>query len=88
MFFAGNVRGEQLAHFLIYSSVAVCILFLITLVIGYRMGRRFDVFVSMAERIFSALGWKDVQRINLREITKKKRKPTDPPALGDTFFRY
>jgi len=42
----------------------------------------------MAEKIFLALGWKDIERIDLRKVTKQKRKPTDPPALGDTFFRY
>ncbi|AKO19115.1 putative type VI secretion system effector [Xanthomonas oryzae] len=87
-FFAGGARGWGLIHSVLYLALSCLIFFLISLVIGFRMGRRFGVFVSMAERIFSALGWKDVQRINLREITKKKRKPTDPPALGDTFFRY
>ncbi|PPU92215.1 hypothetical protein XpopCFBP1817_12540 [Xanthomonas populi] len=55
---------------------------------GYRIGTKFNTFVNMAERIFWALGWKDVQHIDLRKITKRKRKPSDPPALGDTFFRY
>lgn len=61
---------------------------LIALWVGYRIGRRFNPFISMAEAIFTALGWKDVKNINLRKITKAKKKPTDPPAMGDSYFRY
>ena len=56
--------------------------------LGYRMGRRFIVFTNMSEKIFTALGWKNVSNINLRKITKSKRKPSDPPAMGDSYFRY
>ncbi|UXW14504.1 hypothetical protein IXO221_009165 [Xanthomonas oryzae pv. oryzae] len=56
--------------------------------LGYRIGRRFSSFIEMAEPIFISLGWTDVKNINLREITKLKRKPTDPPAMGDSYFRY
>ncbi|AOD15800.1 putative type VI secretion system effector [Xanthomonas fragariae] len=56
--------------------------------IGYRMGRRFTPFILMAEPIFTVLGWKDVKNINLRKTTKAKKKPTDPPAMGDSYFRY
>ncbi|ENZ95654.1 hypothetical protein O1K_08687 [Xanthomonas fragariae LMG 25863] len=87
-FFAGGARGEFLIKSVLYLVLGCLIFFLISLVIGFRMGRRFGVFVSMAERIFTALGWNRVEHIDLRKITKEKRKPTDPPALGDTFFRY
>nr|WP_275686181.1 putative type VI secretion system effector [Xanthomonas oryzae] len=56
--------------------------------IGYRVGNRFTPFVRMAEPIFTVLGWKDVKNINLGKITKEKKKPTDPPAMGDSYFRY
>ena len=56
--------------------------------LGYRIGRRFTLFTKMAERIFTALGWNNVSNINLRKITKSKRKPSDPPAMGDSYFRY
>ena len=56
--------------------------------LGYRIGRRFLIFTKMAEKIFLALGWKNVRNINLRKITKSKRKPSDPPAMGDSYFRY
>ncbi|WYL73276.1 putative type VI secretion system effector [Xanthomonas oryzae pv. oryzicola] len=56
--------------------------------ISYNIGRRFNLFIDMAEPIFTLLGWKDVKNINLRKITKEKKKPTDPPAMGDSYFRY
>ncbi|WP_425526893.1 putative type VI secretion system effector [Xanthomonas oryzae] len=56
--------------------------------IGLNIGRRFKPFIEMAEPIFTLLGWKDVKNINLRKITKEKKKPTDPPAMGDSYFRY
>ena len=56
--------------------------------LGYRIGRRFKIFTKMVEKIFTALGWKNVRNINLRKITKAKRKPSDPPAMGDSYFRY
>ncbi|AXM40564.1 putative type VI secretion system effector [Xanthomonas oryzae pv. oryzicola] len=56
--------------------------------ISYNIGRRFNPFIDMAEPIFTLLGWKDVKNINLRKITKEKKKPTDPPAMGDSYFRY
>ncbi|RBC29120.1 hypothetical protein BRM89_23705, partial [Xanthomonas oryzae pv. oryzae] len=34
------------------------------------------------------LEWENVKNINLRKITKEKKKPTDPPAMGDSYFRY
>ncbi|AEQ96613.1 hypothetical protein XOC_2489 [Xanthomonas oryzae pv. oryzicola BLS256] len=61
---------------------------LIFFAIGCRIGRRFIPFVEMAEPIFTLLGWKDVKNINLRNITKAKKKSTDPPAMGDSYFRY
>ncbi|QBN96817.1 hypothetical protein BRL94_19670 [Xanthomonas oryzae pv. oryzae] len=54
----------------------------------YNIGSRFTPFIEMAEPIFTLLGWKDVKNINLRKITKEKKKPTDPPAMGDSYFRY
>ncbi|PPV04056.1 hypothetical protein XBLMG947_4181 [Xanthomonas bromi] len=56
--------------------------------VGYRLGNRFAPFIEMAEPIFTLLGWKDVKNINLRKITKLKKKPADPPAMGDSYFRY
>ncbi|AKO19114.1 putative type VI secretion system effector [Xanthomonas oryzae] len=87
-FFAGGARGEFFLQLLSVTFMGGGLFFLVSLIIGYRIGAKFNIFVNMAERIFSALGWKDVQHIDLRKITKRKRKPSDPPALGDTFFRY
>ncbi|UNE64486.1 putative type VI secretion system effector [Xanthomonas oryzae] len=60
----------------------------ISLWVGYRIGKRFNPFINMAEPIFSALGWTDVKSIDLRKTTKTKKKQTDPPAMGDSYFRY
>ncbi|WP_428949480.1 hypothetical protein ACQR52_12040 [Xanthomonas oryzae pv. oryzicola] len=62
--------------------------FAIFLWVGYSIGKRFLPFIEMAEPIFKLLGWKDIGNINLRKITKEKKKPTDPPAMGDSYFRY
>ncbi|OAX53788.1 putative type VI secretion system effector [Xanthomonas translucens] len=56
--------------------------------ISYRVGNRFTPFIKMAEPIFTLLGWEDVKNVNLRKITKAKKKPTDPAAMGDSYFRY
>ncbi|RBC38452.1 hypothetical protein BRN40_21175 [Xanthomonas oryzae pv. oryzae] len=66
------------------GSLGTALFFLI----GLNIGRRFKPFIEMAEPIFTLLGWKDVKNINLRKITKEKKKPTDPPAMGDSYFRY
>ncbi|QBG94824.1 hypothetical protein EYC55_04070 [Xanthomonas oryzae] len=68
----------------------VCLLagFVLFSWLGYRIGRRFSPFTKMAEPIFTLLGWSDVKNIDLRKVTKLKRTPTDPPAMGDNYFRY
>ena len=57
-------------------------------VIAANLSRKLFPFSRMAERIFTTLGFADVRRVNLRRLTKKLRRPDDPPALGDTYFRY
>jgi hypothetical protein len=56
--------------------------------IGYSLGRRFTPYTRMAEAVFTAIGWSDVKWVNLRADVKKLREPGDPPALGDSYFRY
>ncbi|XUT56775.1 hypothetical protein I0K01_14890 [Xanthomonas oryzae pv. oryzae] len=78
-----KVRANQV--FLLTSFfLSATLVFLI----GLNIGRRFKPFIEMAEPIFTILGWKDVNSIDLRKITKEKKKPTDPPAMGDSYFRY
>ncbi len=44
-------------------------------------------FVRSAERAFRALGWKDVENINLVKSSKPRR-PDDPAEFGTFYFRY
>jgi hypothetical protein len=38
--------------------------------------------------IFKALEWADVKNIDLRALEKGAKRSEDPPALGDSYFRY
>ncbi|AXM15496.1 hypothetical protein BRN32_14745 [Xanthomonas oryzae pv. oryzae] len=73
---------------LIITGTGCLGVFAIFLWVGYSIGKRFLPFIEMAEPIFKLLGWKDVGNINLRKITKEKKKLTDPTAMGDSYFRY
>ncbi|AXM40658.1 putative type VI secretion system effector [Xanthomonas oryzae] len=84
-FFAENAKIEI---FLKGVGLAVLIALVASAWISYRIGRRFMPFVDMAEPIFALLGWNDVKNVDLRKITKSKKKPADPPAMGDSYFRY
>ncbi|MGA6179497.1 putative type VI secretion system effector [Stenotrophomonas sp. NPDC077421] len=78
-----NVLNELPMLLLIsLPSIGIC------LGIGYSLGRRFTPYTRMAEAVFTAIGWSDVKWVNLRADVKKPRKPGDPPALGDSYFRY
>ncbi|MGS0537970.1 hypothetical protein [Xanthomonas oryzae] len=86
-----STRTESFSHLRISPQLyfMIFVMFLsMSLWIGYRLGRRFTPFIEMAEPIFSLLEWDNVKNINLRKITKAKKKPTDPPAMGDSYFRY
>ncbi|QBG90062.1 hypothetical protein EYC54_06425 [Xanthomonas oryzae] len=85
LFLAENAKIEI---FLKGVGLAVLIALVASAWISYRIGRRFMPFVDMAEPIFALLGWNDVKNVDLRKITKAKKKPTDPPAMGDSYFRY
>jgi len=56
--------------------------------IGWSVSRKYLPFVKMAEIIFTSVGWKDVEGINLRKKTMESIRPEDPPALGPFYFRY
>ncbi len=49
---------------------------------------KFMPFVRMAESVFSALGWQDVQNIDLPARSKKQSRPGDRPGMGTLYFRY
>ncbi|QBA11908.1 putative type VI secretion system effector [Xanthomonas oryzae pv. oryzae] len=59
---------------LIITGTGCLGVFAIFLWVGYSIGKRFLPFIEMAEPIFKLLGWKDVGNINLRKITKEKKK--------------
>lgn len=63
-------------------------LLLVSATVGIRVGYRFHRFARLADAIFDSLGWDDGKGVNLRRITKMKKSPNDPAALGDTYFRY
>ncbi|KTF30949.1 hypothetical protein F0H33_14180 [Xanthomonas translucens pv. undulosa] len=84
-FFVKDIKFESI--YIVGGGASLCMLAICAWV-GYRIGNRFTPFILMAEPIFTALGWKDVKNINLRKTTKAKKKPTDPPAMGDSYFRY
>lgn len=57
-------------------------------VVGVNVARKYLPFARIAEGVFTALGWQDVKRINLRKRTFKQLKPGDDAALGVFHFRY
>jgi hypothetical protein len=57
-------------------------------VIAYRVTRKMMGFVKLAEGIFEGFGWRNVKSIDLPAITRKRKKPGEPAALGVLYFRY
>lgn len=55
---------------------------------AWRIASKLMSFVRLAEGIFKAFGWKDVENIDLPAITKKTKQPGDPGPLGVMYFRY
>ncbi|AJQ86232.1 putative type VI secretion system effector [Xanthomonas oryzae] len=84
----GSVVGVSLIDRPIFLLTSFFLSASLVFLIGLNIGRRFNPFIEIAEPIFTVLGWKDVNSIDLRKITKAKKKPTDPPAMGDSYFRY
>ena len=83
--------GEEVSSWITLSTVLVgggVMASLMFAIIGFNISRKYLPFVRIAESVFTALGWQDVKRINLRKHTMKTIRPDDPPALGPFFFRY
>lgn len=80
--------GEDWWPFVAVMAAGSAAVGVILFIIGIRIGNRFQPFVKMADRIFSALGWSDAKRISLRRISRERRLPGDPAELGDRYFRY
>ncbi|WKB54999.1 putative type VI secretion system effector [Eleftheria terrae] len=56
--------------------------------LAYSMALRWRPYARTAERVFTALGWRDPARVDLMSATLKKRTRADPAALGTHYFRY
>ncbi|PPV04057.1 putative membrane protein [Xanthomonas bromi] len=82
------VDTAEFKKLLIAGLIWFLVIFIMCVRFGYKSGYRFTPFVEMAENIFTALGWRDVRDINLQNTTKAKKKPNDPPAMGESYFRY
>ncbi|KDB10169.1 hypothetical protein LIG30_0910 [Burkholderia sp. lig30] len=57
-------------------------------VIFYRAARKVMGFVYMAEAIFRAYGWPDVENIDLRKTSRENRRENRLPNYGRYYFRY
>jgi hypothetical protein len=51
-------------------------------------GRKTEGFARFAEMVFRGFGWNNPSKLNLRAISKKKRKPGDGRDYGLRYFRY
>lgn len=56
--------------------------------IGWRIGCRLSGFARMADSIFTALGWSNPTRVNLRGRWLRRGRVDDGSGVGDTYFRY
>ncbi|MGE8686398.1 MAG: putative type VI secretion system effector [Achromobacter sp.] len=51
-------------------------------------GRKTEGFARFAEVVFRGFGWNNPSKLNLRAISKRKRKPGDGRDYGLRYFRY
>jgi hypothetical protein len=85
MYLKGNDKWDD---FFVAGGIGGVGCLLITLFIAWRVSSKFSGFVKLAEGVFTAFGWKDVENIDLPAITKKTKGPGDPGPLGVMYFRY
>ncbi|WP_343742491.1 putative type VI secretion system effector [Herbaspirillum huttiense] len=69
-----------------YYILAFLIIFFSAFTIN--MGFKLLPFARVAERVFAALGWGNPSRIDLKKLSKEKRKDGDPGEHGTFYFRY
>lgn len=81
-------RIDDWGEFLLIVTCTSIITSVLFGVIGLNVSRKYIPFTRIAESVFTALGWRDVKRINLRKQTMKTIRPDDPPALGPFYYRY
>lgn len=79
---------DNWSDWILFLICGFSIVFIIFGAIAFTIARKYLPFVRIAEGVFTALGWEDVKRINLRKKTLENIRPDDPPALGVFYFRY
>ncbi|WP_069267622.1 putative type VI secretion system effector [Paraburkholderia nodosa] len=57
-------------------------------IIALRVSWKLMGFVRMAEYIFSIFEWKNIQKIDLRKISRKNRLGDTSAKFGNLYFRY
>ncbi|RQG98747.1 putative type VI secretion system effector [Paraburkholderia dinghuensis] len=55
---------------------------------AFRISRKFMGFVKIAETIFKAFGWSDIENIDLRRTSREHRRENKLPNFGNLYFRY
>jgi len=79
---------EQLSAYFFYVTQALPIVVLIFGFLAWRGARKTEGFTRVAEMIFKGFGWSNPTGINLRAISKTKRRQGDGKDYGLRYFRY
>ena len=80
--------GGDLPMLIVTIGVVILAVVAIFSLIGWNVSRKYLPFVKMAEIVFTSVGWKNPEEINLRKKTMISIRPDDPSALGPFYFRY
>ncbi|MEX3958337.1 putative type VI secretion system effector [Trinickia sp. EG282A] len=87
-YLAGNGFGGDPVGFFsdmtLYGAAGLIVL----IAIFYRTGRKLMSFAHLAETIFRAYGWPDVEKIDLRKTSRENRRENKLPNYGNYYFRY
>jgi len=83
-----KIGNDDFEGFLISASLIYVSGFIVFGVLFYRAGRKMMGFVYVAEAIFRAYGWPDVENINLRKTSRENRRENRLPNYGRYYFRY
>ncbi|MBC9903211.1 MULTISPECIES: putative type VI secretion system effector [Achromobacter] len=78
----------QLEAYGIYAMYLLPALLVVFGFLAWRAGRKTEGFAHVAEMIFKGFGWSNPTGINLRAISKTKRRQGDGKDYGLRYFRY
>ncbi|MEX3958336.1 putative type VI secretion system effector [Trinickia sp. EG282A] len=87
-FASKRIGGISLADFAYLNSCIGICGFLMFSILFYRAARRLVRFAYLAETIFGAYGWPDVENIDLRKTSRENRRENRLPNYGNFYFRY